>query len=61
MLVINSGDVLSETLALTGNGVVSNMVKSFLIQEINNLPYPLAEHVKTPLNGAAAKASIDER
>ena len=58
MLVINSGDVFSETLALTGNGMVSNIDKSFLIQEINNLPYPLAEHVKTPLNGAAANVSI---
>ena len=47
----------SEITALVGNEV-SNIVKSFLIQLTNAIPYPLAEHVKTPLNGAAANVSM---
>lgn len=58
VLVVISGEDSIETVVLVGNGLVSNKFKSSLTQLTNNVPYPLAEHIKTPLNGAAAVVSM---
>ena len=58
VLVVTFNEVSSEIIALLGNGLNSNIARSFLNHTTDNVPYPLAEHVKTPLNGAAANVSM---
>ena len=58
MLVVTFKEESSETIALLGNSLDSNIARSFLNHTTDNVPYPLAEHVKTPLNGAVANVSM---